>query len=35
MKECGLIEGSEVVVGKEDFRVQDFKHGATPVDDKG
>lgn len=35
MKEWGLIEGSEVAVRKENFRVQDFKNGATPVDDKG
>lgn len=32
MKDWGLIEGSEVVVRKENFRVQDFKNGATPVE---
>lgn len=34
MKEWELIEGSEVVVRKENFRVQDFKNRATPVDVK-
>lgn len=29
----GLTEGSEVVVRKENFRVQDFKNRATPVGD--
>lgn len=30
----GLTEGSEVVVRKENFRVQDFKNRATPVGDE-